>query len=77
MLIDLLQMGAHVLQPDPSALNTLSHFGADHLWMAQTFKQDLFGDFSKSWDYFIRSGQVWALVIGVVVGYIFRSITSY
>lgn len=44
--------------------------------IAQQFKQDIGGDFSKSWNGFVKSGQIWALLIGVAVGYLFRSITN-
>jgi hypothetical protein len=46
------------------------------LYMAQTYKEDLFGSVARSWDHFIRSGQVWALSIGFFVGYLFRSLTA-
>jgi hypothetical protein len=46
------------------------------LWMAQTYKDDLFSNVGQSWNNFIQSGQVWALGIGFVVGYLFRSLTS-
>jgi hypothetical protein len=41
------------------------------------FKDNLFNDFQGSWDNFVQSGQAWALLIGVVVGYIIRSVTSF
>jgi hypothetical protein len=44
--------------------------------IAQQFKQDVMGDIGKGWDSFVKSGQIWALLIGVVVGYLFRSITN-
>jgi hypothetical protein len=44
--------------------------------IAQQFKQDMMGDATKSWNNFVRSGQIWALLIGVAVGYLFRSITN-
>jgi large-conductance mechanosensitive channel len=34
------------------------------------------GDLGKGWNNFVKSGQIWALMIGVVVGYLFRSITN-
>lgn len=46
------------------------------LWIAQAYKDDLFNNVGQSWDHFIQSGQVWALAIGFVVGYLFRSLTS-
>lgn len=45
--------------------------------LAQQFQQDILGDLSKGWANFIESGQVWALIIGVVIGYIIRAFTSY
>ena len=51
-----------------------SHINMDLL--AQQFKQDVMGDVGKGWDSFVKSGQIWALIIGVVVGYLFRSITN-
>ncbi|MGB7413504.1 MAG: hypothetical protein WA902_04780 [Thermosynechococcaceae cyanobacterium] len=45
--------------------------------LAQTYQDNLGANLQGAWDNFIQSGQVWALLIGFVVGYIFRSITSY
>jgi hypothetical protein len=47
------------------------------IWLAQTYQDDLGTSLQGAWDNFIQSGQVWALVIGFVVGYIFRSLTAY
>jgi hypothetical protein len=38
---------------------------------------DILGKIQKAWQAFIKSGQVWALLIGLFVGYIFKSFTSY
>ncbi|WP_299487182.1 hypothetical protein [Acaryochloris sp. IP29b_bin.137] len=46
------------------------------IWIAQ-FEDNLGSSFQSAWDNFIQSGQVWALIIGFIVGYVFRSITSY
>lgn len=51
-----------------------SHINMD--LVAQQFKQDVAGDFARGWDDFVKSGRIWALIIGVVVGYMFRSITN-
>ncbi|BBC25673.1 hypothetical protein [Pseudanabaena sp. ABRG5-3] len=51
-----------------------SHINMDLI--AQEFKQDVMGDIGKGWNRFVSSGQIWALLIGVVVGYLFRSITN-
>jgi hypothetical protein len=37
---------------------------------------DVLGDFGKGWNNFVKTGQIWALMIGVVVGYLFRSVTN-
>ncbi|MBD2384569.1 hypothetical protein [Cylindrospermum sp. FACHB-282] len=38
---------------------------------------DLLGQIQRSWAHFIQTGQVWALLIGLVIGYMFRGLTSY
>jgi hypothetical protein len=38
---------------------------------------DLFGDVQRSFDNFVKTGQVWAFLIGIILGYIVRSFTSY
>ncbi len=46
--------------------------------VAQTVKQtDLAGDVQKAFDHFVQTGQIWALLTGLIVGYLFRSFTSY
>ncbi|TYQ31930.1 hypothetical protein [Pseudanabaena sp. UWO310] len=51
-----------------------AHINMDLL--AQQFKQDVMGEVGKGWDNFVKTGQIWALIIGVIVGYLFRSITN-
>ncbi|MEH2251444.1 hypothetical protein [Nostoc sp.] len=38
---------------------------------------DVMGQIQKSWSHFIQTGQVWALLIGLVIGYMIRNLTSY
>lgn len=38
---------------------------------------DVLGDMSGAFKNFIDSGQVWALLIGIVLGYVVRGITTY
>jgi hypothetical protein len=40
------------------------------------FNQDVMGDIGKGWNNFVKSGQLAAMAIGLVVGYMFRSITN-
>lgn len=44
--------------------------------IAQTIHNaDLLGNVQKSFSHFIESGQAWALLIGLVIGYIIRGLT--
>jgi hypothetical protein len=53
------------------------HSSIDMDLLAQQFKQpDIAGDVGKKWDIFVKSGQIWAMIIGIAVGYLFRSITN-
>ena len=46
--------------------------------VAQTITdQDLLGNIQKAFNNFIKTGQVWALLIGLFIGYMIRSLTSY
>lgn len=46
--------------------------------LAQTFDDvDILGNMQDAWNNFITSGQVWALLIGVFFGYLFKSLTGY
>ncbi len=41
------------------------------------FDQDILGQLSQAYQHFVDSGQVWALLIGAVLGYLLRSLTAY
>ncbi len=41
------------------------------------FEQDLWGDVSGAFNNFVESGQLWALLIGIVLGYLLRGLTSF
>lgn len=47
------------------------------LFIAQVQSTDLFTNVQQAWNNFVQTGQVWALIIGFVLGYLFRSITAY
>ncbi len=38
---------------------------------------DLLGNFQSSFNNFIQSGQGWALLIGLIIGYMIRGLTTY
>ncbi|ALF52534.1 hypothetical protein ACX27_06245 [Nostoc piscinale CENA21] len=43
----------------------------------QVSDPNLMGQVQKAWNHFIQTGQVWALLIGLVIGWLFRNLTSY
>jgi hypothetical protein len=53
------------------------------LWIGDSFHQaivlaqqvsdpDIMGNIKNAWDNFVETGQIWALIIGMVLGYLFR-----
>ena len=38
---------------------------------------DVFAGTRSFFDHFFKTGQAWALLIGIIVGYVLRSFTSY
>ncbi|MCV3213396.1 hypothetical protein OGM63_07630 [Plectonema radiosum NIES-515] len=46
--------------------------------IAQTVRDaNLIGQVQTAFNHFIQTGQVWALLIGLVIGYMIRNLTSY
>jgi len=45
--------------------------------IAQQFNDNLFNNFQGTFNQFVESGQVWALLIGILLGYLIRSLTAY
>lgn len=67
------------LAHEPTLLAAYAPFtaGPESMVLAQQFDQDILGDMGRLWNTFIESGQVWALLIGIVVGYLLRNLTAY
>ncbi|MCT7959713.1 hypothetical protein NG799_20305 [Laspinema sp. D1] len=38
----------------------------------QVSDPDIMGQIKNAWDNFVETGQIWALIIGMVLGYLFR-----
>ncbi|NET01847.1 MAG: hypothetical protein F6K62_06680 [Sphaerospermopsis sp. SIO1G2] len=38
---------------------------------------DVIGQMQGAWNNFVKTGQIWATLIGIVIGYMFKSLTSY
>jgi hypothetical protein len=50
----------------------------DGMVLAQQFKEpNLAGDVGKMWGHFVKTGQVWAFMIGMVAGYLVKAFTSF
>lgn len=45
--------------------------------IAQQFEDNFFERTGDIFGNFVESGQVWALLIGIVIGYVIRGITTY
>jgi hypothetical protein len=60
--------GAAPLPPAPQSLSPV---------LAQQFDQDILGDMVSIWNNFVESGQIWALLFGIVLGYMIRNLTAY
>lgn len=60
-----------------AGLNT--HFQVDWLFFAQDTPNapDLLANIQNAWSNFVKTGQIWALLIGMFFGYLFKSMTSF
>jgi hypothetical protein len=43
----------------------------------EIIRVDLFGDVQRAFNTFVKTGQIWAFLIGIILGYLFKSFTSY
>ncbi|MEQ9233547.1 hypothetical protein [Coleofasciculus sp. E2-BRE-01] len=59
-------------------IDLVSPWLTDGLVLAQQFEEpDILGQIQQAFNNFIESGQVWAFLIGLVIGYIFRGMSSF
>ncbi|MBE9124636.1 hypothetical protein IQ257_03530 [Coleofasciculus sp. LEGE 07092] len=55
-----------------------SQLSVHWLVLAQTIEDpDVLGQIQGAFKNFVESGQVWAFLIGLVIGYIFRGMSSF
>ena len=60
------------------ASQLLEHSSISYIAVTTNIKDpDLLGNVQESFNHFVASGQVWALLIGLVIGYMLRSMLSY
>ncbi|AKG24669.1 hypothetical protein [Calothrix sp. 336/3] len=56
----------------------VSHVTTHGTLLAQNITDpNIIGQMQKAWANFIKTGQVWALLIGLGLGYLVRNLTSY
>lgn len=61
-----------------NTVNATTRIAVNWTLLAQNISDpDLLGQIQKSFNNFVETGQVWALLIGLVVGYLIRNLTSY
>ncbi|MDY6901601.1 MAG: hypothetical protein SWZ49_26500 [Cyanobacteriota bacterium] len=61
-----------------NTVNAQSRIPVNWTVIAQTVNDpDLLGNLQKAWNNFVETGQIWALLIGLVIGYLIRNLTSY
>jgi hypothetical protein len=61
-----------------SMYQLLWHLPVYSTMLAQNVRDaNLIGQIETAFNHFIQTGQVWALLIGLVIGYIIRNLTSY
>jgi hypothetical protein len=56
---------------------TLPHLSLKGIFLAQQISDtNVIGQMQDAFNHFIASGQVWALIIGFVIGYVVRGLTA-
>jgi hypothetical protein len=76
MVINVVQDALNLIPVDYVA-GAGGDWSVNSLVIAEQFKDTLGSSFTSSWNHFIKSGQVWALIIGIVAGYVIRTFTSF
>lgn len=66
------------VRPSTTYVSQVGQSSLNYIVVAQTVKDpDVVGNAQVAFNHFVQTGQVWALLIGLVLGYMFRSMTSY
>ena len=56
----------------------ISQMPVDWFVLAQSVEDpDVLGQMQDAWNNFVSSGQIWALLLGLIIGYMFRGFTSF
>ncbi|BAZ06995.1 hypothetical protein [Calothrix sp. NIES-3974] len=58
--------------------NIMGFLSLDSSILAQTINDpNILGQMQKAFTHFVQTGQAWALLIGLFIGYMIRNLTSY
>jgi hypothetical protein len=61
-----------------SVFQLVWHFPANYPVIAQHITDpNILDQMQKAFNHFVQTGQVWALLIGLFIGYMIRNLTSY
>lgn len=68
--------------PHVSAIDWFHGWPLQHDWTLMQsgdgqFSQDLAGDFQRGWNHFVKTGQVWAMLFGIILGYMIKQFTTF
>ena len=63
--------------PATAGTGAMATRGTSTAVLAQFDDVDILADMVNLWNTFIETGQVWALIIGLVIGYFLRGLTTY
>ncbi|MFM2061034.1 MAG: hypothetical protein RLZZ507_704 [Cyanobacteriota bacterium] len=56
----------------------LGNIHIDINFVATSIKDpDVLGQMQNAWNNFVKTGQIWAMLTGIIIGYLFKSLTSY
>ncbi|MBW4509929.1 MAG: hypothetical protein KME64_25955 [Scytonematopsis contorta HA4267-MV1] len=56
----------------------LSHLHISSTVIAQSVRDpNILGQMQRAFTHFVQTGQAWAMLIGLVIGYMLRNLTSY
>jgi hypothetical protein len=54
------------------------HFPETWTVVAQNITDpNIVGQMQQAFNHFVQTGQVWAMLIGLIIGYVFRNLTTY
>lgn len=59
---------------EPSSLNWLFDGISQSTFLAQQFDVDIWKNTQQGWNNFVKTGQIWASIIGFVLGWMIRDI---